>query len=76
MCATLEGRVLRPGGREGRVEEREREQLVDSLLDRLRTEGAPQGVWLVEIAQARDQLASIDSLLRRLAAAIVDQMSP
>jgi hypothetical protein len=50
--------------------------LLARLLEALRTEGAPQGAWLIEIEQARESLAQIDSLLRRLAAAVVNQMGP
>lgn len=49
----------------------EHEPLVAALLERLRAEGAPQGVWLVEIEQARRALQTVDSLLRRLGDAIV-----
>lgn len=58
------------------LDSEEREGLLDALMERLRAEGAPAGVWMVEIAQAREQLATIDSLLRRLASAIVDGLSP
>lgn len=54
----------------------EREVLLDALAKRLRGEGAPQGIWLVELAQAREQVVALDSLLRRLSAAIVDGMAP
>lgn len=59
---------------EGSLDEREREEMITDLVGRLRAEGAPQGTWLVEIAQARDQIATVDSLLRRLSAAIIDSM--
>jgi hypothetical protein len=52
--------------------EAEHEQLLQALLERLRAEGAPQGMWLIEVAQAREQLQSIDGLLRRLASAIIE----
>lgn len=56
------------------MDDEERQGLLNALMERLRSEGAPAGVWLVEIDQARNQLATIDSLLRRLASAIVDGM--
>jgi hypothetical protein len=54
----------------------EHEQLLEALLEGLRGHGVPQGAWLVEIAQARQALAQADSLLRRLAEAIVSQLPP
>lgn len=51
----------------------EREQLVDEIVERLRTEGAPQGSWLVDIAGARYSLRGVDDLLRRLELAITSQ---
>ncbi len=53
------------------VDEREREELVDALLDRLRSEGAPAGAWLVDIAEVRRALQEADALLRRLQDAIM-----
>jgi hypothetical protein len=66
-------RVPSSAGKEGRVAtfHPEHEELLNELLERLRAEGAPQGMWLVEISQAREQLQSIDALLRRLTAAII-----
>lgn len=58
------------------MDERERNELLDALVERLNLHGAPQGIWLVEIAQARDQLQAVDSLLRRLYLAIVETMPP
>lgn len=58
------------------MDDRERQELLDALVDRLRSEGAPQGTWLVEIAQAREHVAAVDGLLRKLAAAIVEGMIP
>lgn len=58
------------------MNDQEREELLDALTERLRVEGVPGGVWLVELAQARDQLATLDSLLRRLTDAIVGGMAP
>jgi hypothetical protein len=58
------------------VDEQEREELLDALTKRLRVEGAPQGVWLVELAQAREHLRFVDGLLRKLVEAIVDGMPP
>lgn len=51
----------------------EREELLDALTQRLRAEGAPRGVWLVEIAQARQALRAADALLIRLADALEAQ---
>lgn len=56
-------------------DDREREELVDLLVQRLQAEGAPQGIWLVEIAQVREALRRADQLLRRLSEAIVEQTS-
>jgi hypothetical protein len=47
---------------------------VDELVERLRSEGAPQGIWLIEIAQAREALQQADALLRRMSSAIVEGM--
>lgn len=54
----------------------EHEELLAALLERLRSEGAPQGVWLVEIEQVRAALQGADDLLRRLADAIVNGLPP
>lgn len=58
------------------MDDREREELLDALIDRLRSQGAPQGVWLVDIAQARQALQAADSLLMRLHDALIDGLSP
>jgi hypothetical protein len=40
--------------------------VVEALIERLREEGAPAGVWLIDITQARRALAGVDDLLYRL----------
>jgi hypothetical protein len=53
------------------MEEREREQLIDDLLERLKAEGAPEGTWLLEIDEVREALRQADDILRRLRDAII-----
>lgn len=53
------------------MEERERDQLLEDLVARLRAEGAPEGSWLLDIDQARAALQQVDDLLRRLREAII-----
>lgn len=52
------------------------ERIVDDLLERLRSEGVPAGMWLVDIARVRQSLQDADSLLRRLAEAILENLGP
>jgi hypothetical protein len=51
-------------------------QLLTAIVDQLRLEGAPQGMWLIEIAQARQALQNADGLLRRMSEAIIAGASP
>jgi hypothetical protein len=44
-----------------------------ALVDELRAEGAPEGIWLMDIAQVRVALQRADGLLRRMENAIVLQ---
>lgn len=73
------GKSTRSCGQQERGTAQDRENggdaaLLEALIERLRTEGAPAGMWLVEIAQARSALAQTDSLLRRLAEALMSQI--
>jgi hypothetical protein len=53
------------------MDERQREQLLEDLVERLREEGAPGGTWLLEIDAARGDLHRADDLLRRLRDVII-----
>jgi hypothetical protein len=59
------------------VDDRERDELVEALIQRLKVEGAPAGTWLVDIAQARRVLSAsyyqVDELLERLQDALLEQ---
>lgn len=46
--------------------------LLQHLMAHLRAAGAPQGMWLAEIAQVRRALAEADATLRRMEQAIKD----
>jgi hypothetical protein len=47
------------------------DDLVELLISRLEQRGAPSGLWLVEIAEARRALQKADDVLRRLQDAII-----
>jgi len=51
----------------------EQADLIDALTARLRVDGVPEGVWLLDIAQARQALQNTDDLLLRLSDAIVER---
>ena len=53
------------------MDESERKDLVDALLDELARRGVPEGAWLADIARARRDLAQVDDLLRRLENALM-----
>lgn len=57
------------------MDEREREQLVEELIARLKAEGVPEGAWLVDITGARqalhDAYGLLDDLLARLEDALI-----
>lgn len=53
------------------MDEQERQDLLEELLRALDERGVPAGAWVVEIDQARDALAGVDELLRRLRSAIL-----
>lgn len=62
------------------MDEREREQIVEALVERLRIEGVPEGTWLVDITATRqalrDAFGVADDLLGRLQDALVDALRP
>jgi hypothetical protein len=55
------------------MDDREREDLLDALVERLRREGAPAGEWLVDVMRARAAIGHLDELLRRLQAALLEE---
>lgn len=57
------------------MDERERKQLIEDLVGRLRKEGAPEGAWLLDIEHARRCLEESDDVLRRLRDAIIASAS-
>lgn len=57
---------------ENRPAEPERGDLLEHLLEELARRALPEGAWLVEIARARQTLAHVDDLLRRLEKAIIE----
>lgn len=54
----------------------EHEQLAAALLESLRREGVPQGVWLADIARTREALREADDTLRRLYDAVLQGLPP
>jgi hypothetical protein len=45
-------------------------------MERLRSEGAPAGTWLVDIARVRAGLREADSLLLKMQTAILNDLPP
>lgn len=58
------------------MDEQAREELIEELIVRLRTEGAPEGTWLIDLTAARqvarDAFELVDDLLARLEAALIE----
>lgn len=54
----------------------EHEEVIARILEALRIQGVPQGVWLVELEQVRASLRAADDLLRRIYDAILDGLPP
>jgi hypothetical protein len=50
--------------------------LLDALLERLVAEGAPSGIWLVDIARVRSGLREADALLLKMQNAILAELPP
>lgn len=55
------------------LNERDREDLIDELVARLRIDGVPKGAWLFDIGRVRAALREADELLLRLERAIEQQ---
>jgi hypothetical protein len=49
----------------------EEARLADTLIAALEERGVPEGVWLLELEQARLGLRAVDDLLRRLEDAVI-----
>lgn len=56
--------------------EENREGLADELIERLRSEGIPEGTWLIDIELARKALRQADEVLRKLQQAIIRAAGP
>jgi len=53
------------------MDEKERQELVSELLARLRAEGVPGGMWLLELERVERSLADSLAVVRRMTDAIV-----
>jgi hypothetical protein len=73
ICGGAHG--TREGPPAAAVDEDERERLVEDLVARLEERGAPAGMWLVSIREARVALQEADGLLRRLEDALIRDAS-
>lgn len=48
------------------MDDRDRQELADALIERLRSDGVPRGVWLVDITTVRQRLRLAQDQAERL----------